>query len=116
MRSSPSTELSPEDVVAALHAGNAHYAASLDAPVASPDPDEPQALIETISHTDGGYELVETTVSLSVSMTRLPYLERTALQMRLKEDLRQQDISANLGCLHMQVYQPLRQPPPGYGR
>ncbi len=101
-------ELSAEDVVAALDAGNAHYAASLDAPLASADPDDPQTLVETISHTDGGYGLVETTVSLSVSMTRLPYLERTALQMRLKEDLRQQDIAAKLGCSQMQVSRLLR--------
>lgn len=101
-------ELSPEDVVAALETGNAHYAASLDAPLASTDPDDPYALIETISHTDGGYGLVETTVSLSASMTRLPYLERRALQMRLEANLRQQDIAAKLGCSQMQVSRLLR--------
>jgi len=101
-------ELSPEDVVAALDAGNAHYAASLDAPLASADPDDPQTLIDTISHTDGGYGLVETKASLSVSMNRLPYLERRALQMRLEADLRQQDIAAKLGCSQMQVSRLLR--------
>jgi RNA polymerase sigma-B factor len=101
-------ELSPEDVVAALDAGNAHYAASLDAPLATTDPDEPRTLIETISHTDGGYGLVETTVSLNVAMARLPYLERTALQMRLRDDVRQQDIAARLGCSQMQVSRLLR--------
>ena len=101
-------ELSPEDVVAALDAGNAHYAASLDAPLGSGGPDEPQTLIETISHTDAGFGLVETKVSLSVAMTRLPYLERRALQMRLKEDVRQQDIAAKLGCSQMQVSRLLR--------
>lgn len=101
-------ELSPEDVVAALDAGNAHYAASLDAPLGSGGPDEPQTLIETISHTDAGFGLVETKVSLSVAMTRLPYLERKALQMRLKEDVRQQDIAAKLGCSQMQVSRLLR--------
>jgi RNA polymerase sigma-B factor len=84
------------------------YAASLDAPLASADLDEPQTLIETISHTDGGFGLVETKLSLSVAMTRLPYLERTALQMRLKADLRQQDIAAKLGCSQMQVSRLLR--------
>jgi RNA polymerase sigma-B factor len=96
-------ELSSEDVIAALDANNAHYAVSLDAPLTSADPDDPQTLIETISHTDGGYGLVETTVSLSVAMTYLPYLERRALRMRLEEDLRQQDIAAKLGCSQMQV-------------
>lgn len=61
-----------------------------------------------ISHTDGGYDLVETTVSLSVAMTRLPYLERRALQMRLEGDLRQRDIAAKLGCSQMQVSRLLR--------
>ena len=101
-------ELSPEDIVTALDAGNAHYAASLDAPLASADPDDPQALIETISDTDAGYGLVETAASVSVAMTRLPYLERRALQMRLGEDLRQQDIAAMLGCSQMQVSRLLR--------
>jgi RNA polymerase sigma-B factor len=101
-------ELSCEDIVTALDAGNAHYAASLDAPVAGTDLDQPQPLIETISDTDGGYGLVETTASLSAAMTRLPYLERTALQMRLNADLRQQDIAARLGCSQMQVSRLLR--------
>jgi RNA polymerase sigma-B factor len=101
-------ELSPEHVVAALDTGNAHYAASLDAPLVSTDPDDPHALIETISHTDGGFGLVETTASLSTSMTRLPYLERRALQMRLEANLRQQDIAAQLGCSQMQVSRLLR--------
>jgi RNA polymerase sigma-B factor len=101
-------ELSREDVVAALDTGNAHYAASLDAPLPSADPDDPKALIETISHTDGGYGLVEATVSLSVAMARLPYLERRALQMRLGGDLRQQDIAVKLGCSQMQVSRLLR--------
>jgi RNA polymerase sigma-B factor len=101
-------ELSPEEIVTALDAGNAHYAASLDAPVAGADLDEPQPLIETVSDTDGGYGLVETTLSLSVAMTRLPYLERRAFQLRLKEDLRQQDIAVKLGCSQMQVSRLLR--------
>lgn len=101
-------EVSPEDVVAALDAGNAHYAASLDAPLASADPDDPYALIDTLSQTDGGYGLVEARLSLSASMTRLPHLERRALQMRLEADLRQQDIAAKLGCSQMQVSRLLR--------
>ena len=101
-------ELSPEDVVTALDAGNAHHAGSLEAPLASADPDAPRTLIETIGHTEEGYGLVETTASLSVAMTRLPYLERTALQMRLQDDLRQRDIAAQLGCSQMQVSRLLR--------
>ena len=101
-------ELTPEEIVTALDAGNAHYAASLDAPLAGSDLDEPQTLIETLSHTDGGYGLVETTASLSAAMARLPYLERTVLQMRLEADLRQQDIAAKLGCSQMQVSRLLR--------
>ena len=101
-------ELNPEDVVVALDAAHAHHASSLDAPVASADAEEPQTLIETIGHTEVGYGLVETTASLSVAMTRLPYLERKALLMRLEHDLRQQDIAAQLGCSQMQVSRLLR--------
>ena len=101
-------ELSPEEVVAALDAGHAHHATSLEAPLASGGADEPQTLIETIGHTEDGYGLVETAASLSVAITRLPYLERRALQMRLQHDLRQQDIAAQLGCSQMQVSRLLR--------
>jgi RNA polymerase sigma-B factor len=101
-------ELSAEDIVTALDAGNAHYAASLDAPLGSADPDDPHALIETISHTDGGYGLVETTLSLSAAVPRLPYLERRALEMRLQHDRRQTEIAAELGCSQMQVSRLLR--------
>ena len=51
---------------------------------------------------------METAASLSVAITRLPYLERRALQMRLQHDLRQQDIAAQLGCSQMQVSRLLR--------
>jgi RNA polymerase sigma-B factor len=101
-------ELSPEEVVAALDAGHAHHATSLESPLASADADDPQTLIDTIGHAEDGYGLVETTASLSVAMTRLPYLERKALQMRLEHDLRQQDIAAQLGCSQMQVSRLLR--------
>jgi RNA polymerase sigma-B factor len=101
-------ELTPEDVVAALDTGNAHHAASLEEPLNSAGPDAPHTLIETIGHAEDGYGLVETTASLSVAMTRLPYLERTALRMRLERDLRQRDIAAQLGCSQMQVSRLLR--------
>jgi RNA polymerase sigma-B factor len=67
-------ELSAEDIIAALDAGNAHYAVSLDAPLAPADPSDLYTLVETISHAAAGYGLVETAASLSVAIRRLPYL------------------------------------------
>jgi RNA polymerase sigma-B factor len=96
-------EVSTEDVIAGLDVAGAHYAASLDAPVAATDDEEPTVLIDTIGQVDPGYGLTEWTASLSDAVRRLPYLERRALTLRLEGDLKQTDIARELGCSQMQV-------------
>jgi RNA polymerase sigma-B factor len=51
---------------------------------------------------------VEMSASLATAMTRLPYLERQALTMRLRENIRQSEIAERLGCSQMQVSRLLR--------
>jgi RNA polymerase sigma-B factor len=101
-------EVTPEDVLAGLDAGTAHYSISLDAPVSNSDGEEPDALGDSIGHEDDSYGLVETTVSLSAAVARLPYLERRALALRLDHDMKQTEIARELDCSQMQVSRLLR--------
>jgi RNA polymerase sigma-B factor len=101
-------EIDAEDVIAGLEAGTAHYSVSLDAPAPGGDVDEPESLGDGIGSEDQRFELVETTVSLSAAASRLPYLERRALALRLQQDMKQADIARHLGCSQMQVSRLLR--------
>ena len=101
-------EVSQEDVLAGLEAGSAHYSISLDAPLSSAEGEEPDALGDSIGSEDECYALVETRASLSAAISRLPYLERRALSLRLEADLKQTEIAQRLGCSQMQVSRLLR--------
>ncbi len=101
-------EVRPEDVMAGLDAGTAHYSVSLDAPVGSVDNDEPDTLGDSLGRDDDRYGLVETTISLGSAIGRLPYLERQALTLRLDRDMKQTEIARELQCSQMQVSRLLR--------
>lgn len=90
-----------EDILEALQAGNAHYGTSLDAPVAT-DPDAP-TLGDTLGHEDDRYPLIDTKLDLATGISKLPYFERKALDLRLRHDLKQSEIALRLGCSQMQV-------------
>ncbi|HEX3690759.1 MAG TPA: sigma-70 family RNA polymerase sigma factor [Solirubrobacteraceae bacterium] len=100
-------ELGVEEVLEGLESVQAHYADSLDAPIADGMP-EPTTLGETLGTVDDGYALVETAGSLSGGITQLPDLERTALSLRIQGDLKQSEISKAMGCSQMQVSRLLR--------
>jgi RNA polymerase sigma-B factor len=95
-------EISTEQVIAGLYAGTAHYAVSLDAPLATTS-DESLTLMQTLGETEHAYDAVEMRASLAVAIPRLPYPERQAISMRLAHGIRQSDIAAQLGCSQMQV-------------
>jgi RNA polymerase sigma-B factor len=95
-------------VIAGLDAGTAHYSVSLDAPASSADVDEPESLGDSLGEIDDRYSLVETRVALSAAVSRLPYLERRALALRLESDMKQTEVAAELGCSQMQVSRLLR--------
>ena len=101
-------EVSTEDILSGLDAGGAHYAMSLDAPVSPNEPDDPDRLMDTMGREEDGYALVETTESLSRAMKHLPHSERQALSLRLRDNLKQTEIAAELGCSQMQVSRLLR--------
>jgi RNA polymerase sigma-B factor len=101
-------ELDTEQVLAGLEAGSAHFAVSLDAPVATPDTDDHEPLHAHVGELDDGYALVEMTASLAAALPRLPYLERQALILRLRDNLKQTEIAEQLNCSQMQVSRLLR--------
>jgi RNA polymerase sigma-B factor len=90
-----------EDILDALQASNAHYGTSLDATVVT-DPDAP-TLGETLGDEDDSYPLIDTKLDLAKGISKLPYLERRALDLRLRHDLKQTEIAQQLGCSQMQV-------------
>lgn len=101
-------ELDTEQVLVGLEAGNAHFAVSLDAPVATPDTEDREPLHAHVGEVEHGYALVEMTASLAAALPRLPYLERRALTLRLRDNLKQTEIAEQLGCSQMQVSRLLR--------
>jgi RNA polymerase sigma-B factor len=101
-------ELSTEDVLVGLETRSAHYSTSLDAPAVSEEADDAPPLIETLGRSDDGFELVEARQWLSTGLHRLPYLERRALNLRLRGGLKQIEIAQELGCSQMQVSRLLR--------
>ena len=96
-------EVSAEDVLLGLEAGAAHYSDSLDTPATESDIDEPQSLADTLGSDDPGYGLVDTKLSLTAAIARLPYLERQAVMLRMDRDIKQTEIAHELGCSQMQV-------------
>jgi RNA polymerase sigma-B factor len=100
-------ELDVEKVLEGLESAQAHYSDSLDAPVADGMP-APPTLGETLGAIDDGYALFETASSLGGSIRQLPYLERSALTLRIQGDLKQSEIAKAMGCSQMQVSRLLR--------
>ena len=100
-------ELSVEQVLDGLESAQAHYSDSLDAPLSEVDADAP-TLADRLGSMDGGYDLVDTTSALRRGINGLPYLEREALALRIRDDLKQSEIAQRMGCSQMQVSRLLR--------
>ena len=100
-------ELSVEQVLEGLESAQAHYSDSLDAPVSDVDDDAP-TLADRLGSVDDGYDLVDATTILERGIGALPYLERTALSLRIAGDLKQSEIAQRMGCSQMQVSRLLR--------
>ena len=102
-------EIELSDVLVGIDAATAHFSLSLDAPVAASDAQEPRFLSDELGRADGGFDLVDAKLSLAVEISHLPHRERTALQLRLEQDLKQSEIARRMGCSQMQVSRLLRQ-------
>jgi RNA polymerase sigma-B factor len=97
-----------QSVLVGLEVGTAHFSISLDAPTAGADVEEPMSLGEHLGHEDDRFGLVEAKLALSAAISRLPYLEREAIRLRVNQDMQQVDIARQMGCSQMQVSRLLR--------
>jgi RNA polymerase sigma-B factor len=100
-------EIDLADVLVGMDAGAAHFSRSMDAPVESEEPGT-QSLHDMLGRDEGGYHLVDVKLSLAEALPKLPWRERTALRMRMDEDLKQSQIAERMGCSQMQVSRLLR--------
>ena len=101
-------ELSDEDVLAALAAGLAYDALSLDAPRPSENGGETATYGEQFGEDEEGYALVEANATIARALHHLPDRERLVLHLRFVEDLTQTEIAALVGVSQMQVSRLLR--------
>ncbi len=99
--------LSVEEVLAALEAGQAHDALSLDAPQEGRE-GERESLVSTIGATDARYELIEYGTTIEATIHQLPARDRRVLQLRFGQDLTQSQIAEQVGVSQMQVSRIIR--------
>ena len=100
-------DMSLEDVLEGLQAGQAHGGVSLDAP-ARDDGEERRALGETFGQVDARLELTEELASLGPLMAALTVQERRVIALRFGSDMVQSDIASRIGVSQMQVSRLLR--------
>jgi RNA polymerase sigma-B factor len=102
-------ELSCEDVIDALQAGEAYGALSLDAPPRVSDGDgEDTSLGDTLGGIDERFDLVEADMAVSAALRALSREDRRLLRLRFVEELSQSEIAARLGVSQMQISRLLR--------
>ena len=95
------TGLEIEQVLRGLEASAAHYASSLDTPLAE-DP-EGGTLVDTVGGEDQAFSLRETMIDLRTGIARIPAQERRALSLRALLGLKQREIAEEMHCSQMQV-------------
>ncbi len=94
-------QVSEEEVLEALEAGQAYRFASLDAP--SPGDDEGDAMSSRLGVEDNQMEGAEHRATLSPLLSTLPARERRILQLRFFDGLTQSEIATQLGISQMHV-------------
>jgi RNA polymerase sigma-B factor len=101
-------ELSPEEVVEAIHARTARYVLSVDWPGGGDEEEEGSSMLECIGEEDAGYEAVEYGAAIAPVIDELPERERMILRLRFVEDMTQSEIAAQVGVSQMHVSRILR--------
>jgi RNA polymerase sigma-B factor len=98
----------PEDeVLEAFTAAHARRTASLDAPIASDEPDQ-ATLGSQVGDEELGYEKVEAWATISEGIPSLSERERLVLRLRFVDDLTQSQIAERIGHSQMHVSRILR--------
>jgi RNA polymerase sigma-B factor len=93
-------QVSEEEVLEALEAGQAYRSTSLDAPTGN---DEGETLATRLGEEDPSLEDAESRATLSPLLAQLPPRERLILHMRFFEGLTQSEIATRLGISQMHV-------------
>ncbi len=93
-------EVSEEEVLEALEAGQAYRSASLDAPVGN---EEGETLGAHLGEEDASLADVESRATLSPLLAQLPPRERLILHLRFFEGLTQSEIATRLNISQMHV-------------
>ena len=95
-------EVSEEEVLEALEAGQAYRFASLDAPAATADSDG-ESLGARIGADDPALDDADRRATLSPLLAQLPEREQTILRLRFFHGLTQSEIAGRLGISQMHV-------------
>ena len=94
-------QVSEEEVLEALEAGQAYRFTSLDAP--SPGDEDSESLAAHLGEEDAEMQGAEHRAALSPLIAKLPEREQTILHLRFFEGLTQSEIAAQLGISQMHV-------------
>jgi RNA polymerase sigma-B factor len=95
------TQVSEEEVLEALEAGQAYRFASLDAPGSGDS--EGESLASRLGEEDAALVAAERRATLSPLLSQLPPRERTILHLRFFDGLTQSEIATRLGISQMHV-------------
>jgi RNA polymerase sigma-B factor len=101
-------ELSEEDVLEALDAGNAHHALSIDAGASEGDDEDQPPIVESLGDSDPGYAAIEYGQAIAPVIDDLSDRDRRIVHMRFIEDRTQTEIADEVGVSQMQVSRILR--------
>jgi RNA polymerase sigma-B factor len=98
-------EMSEEDVLEALDAGNAHHALSIDA---APEGDDRPPIVESLGEGEPGYEAIEYGQAIAPVLDDLSGRDRVIVHLRFVDDRTQTEIADEVGVSQMQVSRILR--------
>jgi RNA polymerase sigma-B factor len=101
-------QVTPEEVLEAMHASQGHHAVSLDASPGGAEGDEPAPLRERIGSEDLGFDTVEYGAAIVPALAEISERDRTILHLRFVEDLTQSEIAERVGVSQMHVSRILR--------
>ena len=100
-------ELTDDEVLEAMEAGDARRTVSLDQPAVGDDSGE-SSLGDRVGSVDPGFELVDARSAISAGARVLSDLEREVLRLRFVEDMTQSKIADEVGYSQMHVSRILR--------
>lgn len=100
-------EYEEEQVLEAMHASQAHHAASLNRPAVM-DVEEGMTMLDRVGGVDPAFESVEYAVAIEDELEGFSERERKILHLRFAEDLTQSEIAERVGISQMHVSRLLR--------